>query len=62
MAPSAYLMDIGHDGSDVKRKRMMVMMVTMLVMIIMLMMMNQKVLQKYLLLKAELALGYACNL
>ena len=55
-------MDIGHDGCDVKRKRMMVMMVTMLVMIIMLMMMNQKVLQKYLLLKAELALGYACNL
>lgn len=62
MAPNVYLMDVGDDGSEVKRKKMMVMMVTMLVMIIILIMMNQKVLQKYLLLKTELALGYACNL
>ena len=62
VAPSAYLMDIGDDGSHVKRKKVMVMMVTLLVMIIMLIMMNQKVLQKCLLLKVELALGYACNL
>ena len=56
-----YLVDVGDDGREVKRK-MMVMMVTMLVMIIILIMMNQKVLQKYLLLKIELALGYACSL
>ena len=54
-------MDVGGDGSEVKRKKV-VMTVTMLVVIIILIMMNQRVLQKYLLLKTELALGYACNL
>lgn len=46
VAPNVYLMDVGDDGSEVKRKKMVVMMVTMLVMIIILIMMNQRVLQK----------------
>lgn len=59
VALSKQLIDIGNDGSEVKK---VIVMVTMVMMVIMLMMMNQKVLQKYLLLKTELAPGHVCNL
>ena len=68
MASSERLIDIGDDGSEVKKMMMVMMMVTVVMMIIMLMMailmmvMNQNVLWEYLLLKTELALGQACNL
>lgn len=61
VAPRKQVIDIGNDGSEVKKKMLTVMVTVVMMLVMMMMMMNQKVLLKHLLLKSELALRHACN-